>query len=54
VDTASWLASLGLEQYKQLFHKNDLNRELLHHLIGDDLKEIGATLLGHLQAAMSL
>jgi len=27
---------------------------LLHHLTGDDLKDIGVNSLGHLQAAISL
>ena len=54
MDIASWLASLGLEQYKQAFDRNGVNRELLHHLTGDDLKDIGVNSLGRLQAAISL
>ena len=38
---------LGLEQYKQAFEENDVDGDMLRHLTGDDLKEIGVASLGH-------
>jgi class 3 adenylate cyclase/predicted ATPase len=47
VDIASWLAGLGLERYKQAFHDNDIDGELLRNLTGDDLKDMGVGSVGH-------
>src|SRR3954469_23583148 len=47
VDVGEWLKSLGLEQYEAAFRENDVDAELLPRLTGDDLKDLGITLVGH-------
>jgi class 3 adenylate cyclase len=47
VDIAAWLTGLGLERYRQAFDENDVDGEMLLHLTGDDLKDIGVASLGH-------
>ena len=43
----AWLADIGLGQYAQLFHSNDIDGEMLSRLTADDLKDIGVTSVGH-------
>src|ERR1700761_2957346 len=47
VHVGEWLKSLGLEQYEAAFRENDVDAELLPTLIGDDLKDLGITSVGH-------
>ena len=42
-DLASWLTSLGLAQYTQLFVDNDVDAALLPQLTADDLRDMGIT-----------
>jgi SAM domain (Sterile alpha motif) len=46
-DIASWLKTLGLEQYAACFAKNDISFAILPDLTDQDLKEIGVSSLGH-------
>src|SRR5215217_2908318 len=58
VDVGAWLHGLGLGQYEQAFHDNNVDARVLPGLTADDLKEIGVTSVGHrrllLQAAAAL
>jgi class 3 adenylate cyclase/predicted ATPase len=45
IDT--WLRGIGLSQYAELFHSNDIDAELLPKLTADDLKDMGVASLGH-------
>src|ERR1700761_7230731 len=47
VHVGEWLKSLGLEQYATAYRENDVDAELLPRLTGDDLKDLGVTLVGH-------
>jgi hypothetical protein len=47
VDVASWLRELGLERYEAAFRENDVSADVLCHLTGDDLTELGVTGVGH-------
>ena len=47
MDIAAWLRGLGLEQYAPAFHDNAVDGEVLRELTGDDLKDLGVTLVGH-------
>jgi class 3 adenylate cyclase len=47
MDVAEWLRGLGLEQYKPAFRANDIDGEVLRHLTGEDLRELGVTSIGH-------
>ncbi len=47
MDVATWLGSLGLEQYVQAFRENDIDAEMLHKLTAEDLKELGVASVGH-------
>ena len=40
-------AGLGLGQYEQAFRDNDVDAEVLRELTGDDLKDLGVSLVGH-------
>jgi class 3 adenylate cyclase/predicted ATPase len=42
-----WLRAIGLSEYAEMFHANDINIELLGRLTNDDLKDIGVVSLGH-------
>jgi class 3 adenylate cyclase/tetratricopeptide (TPR) repeat protein len=44
MDLASWLRSLGLEQYEPLFRENAIDTDLLHDLTEDHLREMGLPL----------
>jgi class 3 adenylate cyclase len=46
MDVGSWLRSLGLEQYEELFRENDVDAEVLDGLTDADLEKLGVT-LGH-------
>ncbi len=47
MDVAAWLRGLGLEQYVQLFHDNDIDGEILRGMTAEDLKELGISSFGH-------
>src|SRR5215472_15696332 len=47
MDVASWLRSLGLEQYVPAFRDNDIDGKVLPELTPDDLISIGVTSVGH-------
>ena len=47
MDIAAWLRGLGLEQYAQLFHDNDIDGEILGGMNAEDLKELGISSFGH-------
>ena len=43
---AEWLASIGLEEYAELFTDNDIDLVVVRDLTEQDLKELGVS-LGH-------
>src|SRR6516165_6124465 len=47
MDVAEWLRGLGLDQYAAAFRDNDIDREVLHRLTGEDLRELGIASVGH-------
>ncbi|PDT39642.1 MULTISPECIES: adenylate/guanylate cyclase domain-containing protein [Sinorhizobium] len=47
MNIATWLKSLGLEQYVPAFDDNAIDADILPRLTADDLKEIGVGALGH-------
>ncbi|MEQ1753657.1 MAG: adenylate/guanylate cyclase domain-containing protein [Micropepsaceae bacterium] len=47
MDVSQWLRSLGLSQYEQAFHDNEVDAGVLGKLTADDLKEIGVGPVGH-------
>jgi class 3 adenylate cyclase/predicted ATPase len=47
LDIDGWLRGIGLPQYAQMFHANDIDGELLGRLTNDDLKDIGVASFGH-------
>jgi SAM domain (Sterile alpha motif) len=47
MDVGGWLRGLGLERYEQAFRDNEIEVELLPNLTGDDLKDLGVSLVGH-------
>jgi hypothetical protein len=47
MDVGDWLRSLGLERYEEAFRDNEIDVELLPNLTGDDLKDLGVSLVGH-------
>ena len=47
MDIDGWLRGIGLPQYAQMFHANDIDGELLGRLTNDDLKDIGVASFGH-------
>src|SRR6202045_2747914 len=47
MDVASWLRSLGLEEYEAAFRDNKINERVLPSLTQEDLKEIGVGPVGH-------
>src|SRR6202040_4147823 len=46
MDLASWLRSLGLEQYEAVFRENAIDLSVLPDLTDQDLEKLGV-LLGH-------
>jgi class 3 adenylate cyclase len=47
LDIDRWLRGIGLGQYAEIFHANDIDGELLSRLTNDDLKDIGVVSFGH-------
>ena len=47
MDVGAWLHGLGLGQYEQAFRDNAVDAEVLRELTGDDLKDMGVTVVGH-------
>jgi class 3 adenylate cyclase len=47
MDVGAWLRGLGLGQYEQAFRDNAVDAEVLRELTGDDLKDLGVSLVGH-------
>jgi class 3 adenylate cyclase/predicted ATPase len=47
MDVQGWLCGLGLEQYAPAFRDNEINERVLPSLTGEDLKDLGVTLVGH-------
>ena len=43
-DLATWLATLGLEKYRDAFVANEVDLAALFHLTDQDLKELGLPL----------
>src|SRR3954469_13890681 len=54
MDVGQWLKSLGLERYEAAFRENAVDAELLPTLTADDLKDLGATLVGHRRRLLAL
>src|SRR5690348_11521757 len=47
MDVGDWLKSLGLEQYEAAFRENGVDAEVLRTLTGEELKDIGVSLIRH-------
>src|SRR3984957_1675346 len=47
MDIVVWLRSLGLGKYEAAFRDNEVDDSVLPNLTAEDLKELGATALGH-------
>jgi class 3 adenylate cyclase/predicted ATPase len=47
VDVGGWLRELGLEQYEAAFRENGIDAEVLPTLTGEELKDIGVSLIRH-------
>ena len=47
MDVASWLQSLGLEQYEAAFRDNAITEKVLPKLTAEDLKDLGVSIVGH-------
>jgi class 3 adenylate cyclase len=47
MDVADWLNQLGLPQYLRVFSEHEIDAEVLPQLTGEDLKELGVSVLGH-------
>ena len=47
MDIGSWLRSLELERYEQVFRDNEIDAQVLPNLTGEDLKELGVSTVGH-------
>jgi SAM domain (Sterile alpha motif) len=47
MDVASWLRSLGLEQYEAAFRENGVDETVLPKLTAEDVKDLGITAVGH-------
>src|SRR5215475_5942927 len=46
MDVGSWLGSLGLDQYEDLFRENEIEADILPELTDQHLKDLGVP-LGH-------
>ena len=46
MDVASWLRSLGLEQYEIAFRENSITEKVIPRLTAEDLKELGVSTVG--------
>ena len=47
MDVASWLRSIGLEQYEAVFRDNAMSEKVLPRLTAEDLKDLGVSIVGH-------
>src|ERR1700758_4864495 len=47
MEISAWLRSLGLEQYAAAFRDNEIDADVLPGLTGEDLKDLGVTVVGH-------
>src|SRR5690348_11119098 len=47
MDVADWLRSVGLERYEMAFRENGVDAEVLPTLTGEELKDIGVSLIRH-------
>jgi len=47
MDVAEWLRALGLEQYERAFRENEIDERVLPSMTGEDLRDLGVTLVGH-------
>src|SRR5262245_53858377 len=47
MDIVTWLTDLGLERYAEQFTANEIDEKTLRDLSGEDLKELGVSVLGH-------
>ncbi|MCC8939338.1 AAA family ATPase [Bradyrhizobium sp. Arg68] len=47
MDVAAWLRGLGLGQYEQSFHENNVDAEVLADLTAEDLIGLGVSSIGH-------
>src|SRR5271169_2176362 len=47
MDIGGWLRSLGLERYEAAFRENEINERVLPNLTAEDLKDLGASIVGH-------
>lgn len=47
VDIETWLRSLQLSQYEQVFRDNDISADILPELTAEDLVGLGVTSIGH-------
>jgi predicted ATPase/class 3 adenylate cyclase len=47
MDVGAWLRDLGLGQYEQAFHENDVDGDVLADLTADDLSGLGVVSIGH-------
>src|SRR3954451_4832726 len=47
MDVADWLRALGLDQYEAAFRANGVDAEVLLTLTGEELKDIGVSLIRH-------
>ena len=47
MDVASWLRSLGLEQYEIAFRENSITEKVIPRLTAEDLKELGVSTVGN-------
>src|SRR4051812_5949318 len=47
MDVADWLCTLGLDQYEAAFRANGVDAEVLPTLTGEELKDIGVSLIRH-------
>jgi class 3 adenylate cyclase len=53
MDVGTWLRSLGLGQYEDVFRDNGVDAAVLPKLTGDDLKELGVAGVGHRRTIIS-
>jgi hypothetical protein len=53
MDVASWLRSLGLEQYEAASRENAITEKLLPSLTAVDLKDLGVSIVGHRRALLN-
>ena len=47
MDIDGWLRRIGLTQYAEMFHANDIDGELLSRMTNDELKDLGVVSFGH-------